>query len=101
MINYLIECDGGKFGQNCSSFCGQCREQEKCHYISGTCPNGCDSGYQGRHCTLGDEHFRRGFSNRNYFAVLQSFVRFQHTSIYITDNKIKLSEFKTKNAKLM
>uniref|UniRef100_K1RQT6 Endothelial cells scavenger receptor n=1 Tax=Magallana gigas TaxID=29159 RepID=K1RQT6_MAGGI len=44
-------CNGGQFGQNCSSVCGHCLDKEQCHYIHGTCSNGCDDGYQGRDCT--------------------------------------------------
>lgn len=50
---YQIECDDGKFGQNCSSLCGHCHDKEQCHYINGTCFNGCDDGYQGNDCTQG------------------------------------------------
>lgn len=55
MFDYLIECDVGKFGQNCSSLCGHCLEKEQCHYINGTCPKGCDSGYHGSDCTRGNK----------------------------------------------
>lgn len=50
---YKIECGDGKFGQNCSSLCGHCHDKEQCHYINGTCFNGCDDGYQGSDCTQG------------------------------------------------
>lgn len=55
MINYLIDCDGGKYGQNCSSLCGHCLKKEQCHYINATCSNGCDSGYRGSECTQGNK----------------------------------------------
>lgn len=54
MFTYLLECEGGKFGQNCSSVCGHCPDKKQCNNINGTCPNGCDSGYQGSHCTKGN-----------------------------------------------
>lgn len=41
------ECNEGKFGLNCNLPCGHCLDNVDCHYIDGTCLNGCDSGYQG------------------------------------------------------
>lgn len=49
----LIECDGHKFGQNCSKTCGHCLEKEACHHVNGSCLNGCDLGYHGANCTQG------------------------------------------------
>lgn len=49
----LLECDGGRFGVNCSQLCGHCVKKEPCHYLNGTCPNGCDDGYQGNECVDG------------------------------------------------
>lgn len=56
MFLYLLECDGAMFGQNCSFVCGHCLDKKQCHYINGTCSNGCDSGYQGSHCTEGNNN---------------------------------------------
>lgn len=45
------ECNEGKFGLNCNLPCGHCLNNVvECHYIDGTCLNGCDSGYQGSNC---------------------------------------------------
>lgn len=44
------ECNGGKFGENCENDCGHCLHKEQCHYIDGTCSNGCNDGYQGIQC---------------------------------------------------
>lgn len=53
MFIYLLECYGGKFGQNCSSICGHCLGKKQCNFINGTCFNGCDEGYHGSYCTKG------------------------------------------------
>lgn len=44
------ECNRGKFGANCAYECGHCLHKEKCHYVDGTCLNGCDDGYRGTQC---------------------------------------------------
>ena len=49
-----IECDGGKYGQNCSKACGFCSESQQCDTKNGTCKNGCSNGYIGDMCTKGD-----------------------------------------------
>lgn len=54
LLPYLTVCDVGMYGDNCSRPCGHCLESVKCHHINGTCINGCDSGYQGSHCTEGE-----------------------------------------------
>lgn len=51
---FLTECDGRKYGENCSIPCGNCVLYEQCHPINGTCINGCDNGYQGLNCTEGN-----------------------------------------------
>lgn len=53
-IYYVTVCDGDMYGYNCSILCGKCFESEQCHHVNGTCMNGCDSGYQGEHCTEGN-----------------------------------------------
>uniref|UniRef100_K1PTI8 Uncharacterized protein n=1 Tax=Magallana gigas TaxID=29159 RepID=K1PTI8_MAGGI len=47
----LTVCLGGMYGSNCRVTCGNCFESKQCHYINGTCMNGCGRGYQGVHCT--------------------------------------------------
>lgn len=51
--DFLTECDGRKYGENCSIPCGNCLLYEQCNPINGTCINGCDNGYQGLNCTEG------------------------------------------------
>lgn len=43
---YLLECNGGKFGENCTNDCGHCLHREQCHFIDGTCSNGCNKGFK-------------------------------------------------------
>lgn len=57
MFMYLIECRNGKFGQNCSSLCGHCLKKDLCHFINGTCLNGCVENYNGSNCTQGNINF--------------------------------------------
>lgn len=71
IFDYLLECDGDTYGQNCRSLCGHCFDEAQCHYVNGTCPNGCDGEYQGSHCTQGDDHFIHAIC-QTFFAVLQS-----------------------------
>ena len=33
--------------------CGNCRDLSQCHYINGSCVNGCDPGFQGEKCNMG------------------------------------------------
>ena len=47
----FIECDGGRYGQNCSNTCGFCFQKEQCHSITGKCAHGCENGYKGDRCT--------------------------------------------------
>lgn len=51
---YFAECKEGKFGQNCKHSCGHCLNNEQCNYINGTCPDGCDLGFQGSNCRQGN-----------------------------------------------
>lgn len=55
MYNIIIsvECDGHKFGQNCSNTCGHCLGNEQCYPVNGSCLNGCILGYHGTNCTQG------------------------------------------------
>ena len=53
MVGYSTECDGNTFGQDCADACGKCVNGEQCHYINGTCLNGCDRGFQGLECNQG------------------------------------------------
>ncbi|XP_017773532.1 PREDICTED: uncharacterized protein LOC108560479 isoform X2 [Nicrophorus vespilloides] len=42
------KCDDLKknvFGSNCVDKCGNCKDNEQCHYVTGHCPNGCKKSY--------------------------------------------------------
>lgn len=54
IVSSYLECDKGKFGLHCNQTCGNCLNKEQCHYINGTCLNGCDSGYYGSECKEGN-----------------------------------------------
>lgn len=46
-------CDGGKYGPGCSLTCGACINDTQCHHINGSCPHGCNLGFQGQKCDEG------------------------------------------------
>ncbi|XP_025106227.1 multiple epidermal growth factor-like domains protein 11 isoform X2 [Pomacea canaliculata] len=46
-----VACDNGKYGQNCSQTCGQCKNRAACHTVSGSCAS-CEPGYQAPLCKL-------------------------------------------------
>ena len=49
----FVECDNGTFGHDCTRNCGKCVLHEQCDHVTGVCPNGCDRGHRGIHCTEG------------------------------------------------
>ena len=49
----LTECHSGTYGQDCTEICGACVDKKPCHYVNGTCMNGCERGYQGMQCKTG------------------------------------------------
>lgn len=53
----LADCNGGTYGLNCNYSCGHCLDNNQCHYINGSCFNGCDSGYKGVDCKQGWVNF--------------------------------------------
>ena len=53
MTLIFTECKDKKYGLNCSTMCGNCRDLRQCHYINGSCLNGCSPGFQGEKYTMG------------------------------------------------
>ena len=49
-----VECDNNTFGVNCTGVCENCLGKEQCHYINGSCLNGCDAGFNGLKCDQGN-----------------------------------------------
>lgn len=47
---FLIACDEGLYGLNCSEKCGHCRDIKQCSHLDGMCTTGCDAGFQGTLC---------------------------------------------------
>lgn len=55
MINFVrLECIAGYYGEECGSICGYCLDNTTCHHVTGSCNEGCQSGYQEPNCTEGD-----------------------------------------------
>ena len=50
MFSLNLECSNGTYGKECQDMCGYCADLDVCHHTNGTCPNGCEAGYQGRLC---------------------------------------------------
>lgn len=46
-----LECNTGKYGDNCTRSCGNCQSQSQCHKVDGSCSGECAAGYKGRLCT--------------------------------------------------
>lgn len=44
-ILFLV-CPLGFYGETCNDPCGNCRDGNQCHHITGTCVSGCDAGYK-------------------------------------------------------
>ena len=46
----ITECESGRYGQNCGTRCGHCKNGSSCDRLIGTCPDGCDPGWTGLLC---------------------------------------------------
>ena len=47
-------CSTGYYGDNCNMNCGNCFNDETCHFINGSCLSGCRIGYQPPFCAKGN-----------------------------------------------
>lgn len=54
----VSECTKGSYGSGCNETCGHCRHVSQCFHINGSCPTGCDTGYQGGLCKSREYIFR-------------------------------------------
>lgn len=51
----FTECKEGLYGINCSQQCvGHCRAGATCNHVTGHCDKGCDDGWTGVMCYIGD-----------------------------------------------
>uniref|UniRef100_A0A8W8P2J8 EGF-like domain-containing protein n=1 Tax=Magallana gigas TaxID=29159 RepID=A0A8W8P2J8_MAGGI len=53
-------CNNNTYGPNCSRTCGHCvyLYGEKCNHVTGQCPRGCASGFQGDLCVKSRDEFK-------------------------------------------
>ena len=51
---FITVCDGNTYGQDCTTSCGNCINEDQCHHVTGVCPNGCDKGVYGENCDKGN-----------------------------------------------
>ena len=49
MFLLFAACSSGKYGMNCNSTCGQCKD-DACDILSGNCTEGCMDDYYGPLC---------------------------------------------------
>ena len=49
----MLACDDEHFGQSCNETCGKCFGADACYKDNGTCPGGCEAGYEGNTCKDG------------------------------------------------
>lgn len=54
LVLSFVECDGRTYGLGCKYDCGACLGYAQCHYLNGSCLQGCDSGFQGELCKTGN-----------------------------------------------
>lgn len=57
VIFVVLECKAGFYGEQCGSICGHCLDNGACEHITGYCLKGCEPGYQGINCTIGNGYY--------------------------------------------
>ena len=94
MLSFFTECKNNKYGSNCSETCGNCRDLSQCHYINGSCLNGCGPGFLGEKCNIGIVFFAfvkivvqksLHYHNQNTFSSLQDSNVLQNVAPGITE----------------
>ncbi|XP_064626628.1 receptor-type tyrosine-protein phosphatase F-like isoform X2 [Lineus longissimus] len=53
-----LHCEGGQFGINCEYSC-HCKNDAVCDKKTGSCPSGCDLGWSGEACQLGNAAYNK------------------------------------------
>lgn len=57
VIFVVLECKVGFYGEQCGSICGYCLDNGVCEYIIGYCFKGCEFGYKGINCIIGNGYY--------------------------------------------
>ena len=74
LLCFFTECDNGTFGKDCTESCGNCVEEGQCHFVNGTCMNGCVPGFSGSFCIESNfflGHIRLNYVRDNEIVVTQ------------------------------
>lgn len=50
----ILVCVNGTFAENCERECGACLNGDFCNIVNGSCPAGCNPGYHGDRCDIGE-----------------------------------------------
>ena len=62
-VFYVTGCNAYTYGSDCIH-CGNCSGGVQCNHVTGTCPNGCDTGIYGDKCDFGNEKIMFSFNKR-------------------------------------
>ena len=49
----VSECGDNSYGLGCRRTCGNCRNEDTCNEVDGTCPSGWNAGVYGKKCDIG------------------------------------------------
>ena len=50
---YFTDCKNNTYGLGCTAQCPNCRDDDQCDHVNGSCPNGCAKGTFGIGCEKG------------------------------------------------
>lgn len=76
----MTESSGNTFGLGCKKICGDYRNEEQCHRVNGSCPNGCNKGTTDVNCDIGMHH-------QNIFSTLCASFKTKIRECYIVLTK--------------
>uniref|UniRef100_K1RCZ6 Scavenger receptor class F member 2 n=1 Tax=Magallana gigas TaxID=29159 RepID=K1RCZ6_MAGGI len=78
-------CNNNTYGPNCSMTCGHCLYLygEKCNHVTGQCPRGCASGFQGDLCVESRDEFK----NKTTVAwpTYNDYKKFDTTNLFLKE----------------